>query len=340
MIDNSHIVDTSLDYTKEHLRQESEVHPDVQRRIARYSKVPRGCGHSLLYNSTQHVLKKSHCNCFSCPQCRPRLQRQLLKEIVCLATEHHLTRQLIITVPGAEFRSKVSPDESFVYASKKFNDFRTLYKRQFGHNLEYIALMRSQESGYCHYHILIGGFISKKWLDQTMSSLKLGFPYIDYVNIHRLGAYLSKYWYKEHEWYIPKNKRHYSHSTGLHINKFVSPDSWYFIGFSPRSDMFSRSSLDRVSGWVEHLSGYPPPFEYLLSVFCNLGENPGYQKPNYKSQGLLSPLSDVRFYSPMYHRQNTLDDDFIRVQPQKRPRYTKQKRFRQGFFKDHRARKK
>jgi hypothetical protein len=340
MIDKGHIVDTLLDYTTEHLRQNSETHPDVQERIIRYSNVSPGCGHSLLYNPKEHVLKKSHCNCFSCSQCRPRLQRQLLNSIVSLAEKHHLTRQLIITVPGVEFRSKVSPDESFAYASKKFNDFRTLYKRRFGHNLEYIALMRSQDSGYCHYHILVGAYIPKKWLDQTMNSLKLGFPYIDYVDVHRLGAYLSKYWYKEHEWFIPKNKRHYSHSAGLTIDKFASPDPWYFMRFSSRSDVYSRSSLDRVAGWVERLSGYPPPFEYLVSVFNTLGENPRYQKPNYKLRGLLSPPSDVRFYSPMHRRQDTLDNDFIRVRPNPRARYTKQKKFRQGIFKDYKAKKK
>jgi hypothetical protein len=339
MIDNSHIVDTSLDYTKEHLRQDSEVHPDVQMRIIRYSKVSPGCGHSLLYNPREHIIKKSNCNCYACTHCRPRLQKQLLKNILSLAVAHQLTRQLIITVPGAEFRSKVSPDESFTYASKKFNDFRTLYKRAFGHNLVYIALMRSQESGYCHYHILVGGYIPKSWLDQTMHSLKLGFPYIDYVDIQRLGAYLSKYWYKEYEWFIPKNKRHYSHSTGLTIGRFVSPDLWFFMNFSPRSDVYSRSALDRVSGWVEHLSGYPPPFEYLVSVFNNLGENPRYQKPNYKKRGLLSPPSDIRFYSPMSCRQNTLDDGFKRVRPKPRPRCTKQKRFRQGLFLDYKAKK-
>jgi hypothetical protein len=339
MIDKGHVTDTLLDYTKEHLRQDSDVHPDVKERIVRYSTVPPYCGHSLLYNPKKHVLNKSHCNCYSCPDCRPRLQRQLLKSIVSLAEVHHLTRHLIITVPGVEFRSKVSPDESFSYASMKFNDFRTLYKRKFGHNLQYIALSRSQETGYCHYHILVGSFIPKEWLDQTMSSLKLGFPFIDYVDVHRLGAYLSKYWYKDHEWYIPKNKRHYSHSAGLNIEDFVSPDPWYFMRFSTRSDLYSLSSMDRVAGWIERLSGYPPPFDYLVSVFNNLGENPRYHKPNYKLRGLLSPPSDVRYYSLVDRRQNTLDDNFIRVRPKPRPRYTKQKHFRQGIFRDYKTKK-
>jgi hypothetical protein len=113
MTENDHRYDTLLDYTKEHLRQNSYVHPDLKIRISRYSKVPPYCGHSLLYNPKKHVVKKSHCNCYSCPHCRPRLQRNLLKSIVTLAEGHHLTRHLIITVPGAEFRSKVSPDESF-----------------------------------------------------------------------------------------------------------------------------------------------------------------------------------------------------------------------------------
>lgn len=339
MIDNGHIVCASLDYTKEHLRQDSEIHPDIQERITRYSKVSLGCGHSLLYNPKEHVLKKSHCNCFSCAHCRPRLQKQLLKNIVSLAGEHQLTRQLIITVPGAEFRMRFSPDESFAYASRKFNDFRTLYKRAFGHNLEYFALVRSQQSGYCHYHVLVGAYIPKKWLDETMRSLKLGFPYIDYVDIQRLSAYLSKYWYKEHEWFIPKNKRHYSHSAGLNLKKFGSPDPWYFMRFSHRADIYSRSAMDRIAGWVEHLSGYPPPFEYLVSVFNNLGENPQYQKSGYKKHGLLSPPGDVRFYSPMSCRQNTLDDGFRRVRPGPRPRFTKQKRFRQGIFLDYKAKK-
>jgi hypothetical protein len=110
--------------------------------------------------------------------------------------------------------------------------------------------------------------------------------------------------------------------------------------FSTRSDLFSSSALDRVAGWIERLSGYPPPFDYLISVFNNLGENPRYHKPCPKPRGLLSPPSDVRFYSPVNRRQNTLDDNFIRVRPRPRPRFTKQKHFRQGIFTDYKAKKK
>jgi hypothetical protein len=339
MTNNEHIRSALLDYTKEHLRQESVVHPDVKARIARYSSASPYCGCSLLYNASKHLLKKTRCGCYSCSRCRPHLQKWLLNRITTLAEIHHLTRHLIITVPGEEFRLKVSPDESFSYAARKFNDFRTLYKREFGHNLEYIALPRSQKSGYIHYHILVGSYIPKDWLDNTMVSLKLGFPFIDYVDIHRLGAYLSKYWYKEHEWYIPKGKRHYSHSAGLNIDNFVSSDDWYYMGFSIHSNIYSPSSIDRVAGWIECLSGYPPPFDYLVSAFYDLSENPSYQKPHYKSRGLSSPLSDVRYYSPVDCRQNTLDDDFIRVRPKPQTRYTKQKHFRKGIFKDYKAKK-
>jgi hypothetical protein len=153
-----------------------------------------------------------------------------LKNIVNSTEKYSFRRHLVITLPGHPFRSLFcNADESFDYAIKKFNEFRFLYKREFGNNLSYIFLPRAQSDGFCHLHVLVGSYIPKDWLDKTLNSINLGFPFITYVDIHRLGNYLSKYWYKEHEWFIPENKKHYTRSADIEFDRFIPHGDWYFF---------------------------------------------------------------------------------------------------------------
>jgi len=45
-------------------------------------------------------------------------------------------------------------------------------------NISYICLYRSQEDGFCHLHILVSSYIAKDWLEKTMKSINLGYPFI------------------------------------------------------------------------------------------------------------------------------------------------------------------
>ena len=223
-----------------------------------------------MYNSETEVLNQSSCKCFSCERCRPKKKYDLLKNIVKTAEKHNLRRHLVITLPGYPFRSLFcNVDESFDYAMKKFNEFRVLYKRFFGRNLSYICLPRSQEDGFCHLHILVEDFIPKDWLDDVLKRINLGFPFITYVDVQRLGNYLSKYWYKEHEWYIPENKKHYTRSADIELESFVPSSVWYYIGLPYSSYASGSNRVDCVYRCIDFINPYhsPPPLDFILGEF-------------------------------------------------------------------------
>lgn len=258
---------TLLDKVIEHLKQNEKLWND---RIKDYSGIKDYCNENFLYNKDSDLLKIASCKCFSCERCRPKKKYNLLKSIVKSAEAKKLKRHLIITMPGYPFRSLFcNADESFDYAMKKFNEFRVLYKRKFGKNLSYICLLRSQQDGFCHLHILVGDYIPKEWLDDILKQLNLGFPYITYIDVHRIANYLSKYWYKEHEWFIPKSKKHYTTSADIDLERFSPSTSWYFIAVPKKAYSMGSDTVDCVYRCIDHINPYhnPPPFEMMLGYY-------------------------------------------------------------------------
>lgn len=256
-----------LDKTVEHLKQNENLWKE---RKARYYGVNDYCNENYLYNSESDVLHEAKCKCYNCERCRPKKKYELLTNIVNVAERYGLRRHLVITLPGFPFRSLFcDADESFDYTMKKFNEFRVLYRRYFGQNLSYICLPRSQSDGFCHLHILIGDFIPKTWLDDILKKLNLGFPFVTYVDIHRLGNYLSKYWYKEHEWFIPKDKKHYTHSADIKFEKIIPSGDWCFLVMPKGLYVMGCDKVDYIYRVMDFLKPYhnPPPLNIMLSGF-------------------------------------------------------------------------
>lgn len=220
---------TSLDYTTEHLNRNSI---EWENRKALYGEKKPYCKKHFLVNDKEKNISKARCNSVKCKECRPRQKKRLLDKIARAGSHNKLLRHMVITVLGNEFRDKVSPDNSFSYAQEKWNHLRLLYKRNFGRNLSFVSLPRSQRDGYCHLHVLVGSYIPKKWLDWSCKKVGLGYAYIRYTDVQRLKGYLSKYWYKEHEWYIPENKKQYTCSRDIVLSDyegFVPSDKWEFF---------------------------------------------------------------------------------------------------------------
>jgi hypothetical protein len=327
---------TLLDNTVEHLKQNRIL---WEERKARYNGVNDYCDENYLYNSESDVLHEVKCKCYNCERCRPKKKYDLLKNIVKVAEKHNLTRHLVITLPGYPFRSLFcNADESFDYAMKKFNEFRVLYKREFGKNLSYICLPRSQSDGFCHLHILVGDFIPKEWLDKVLNSINLGFPYITYVNVNRLGNYLSKYWYKEHEWFIPENKKHYTKSADIKFERFYPSGNWYFFITPNGPFVMGCDKVDYIYRCMDFVNPYhnPPPMGLMLSGFyedlsISYGDNYiGFLR----KYGIKDPSGLIKKIEPAFRKmkQNKLFymggynryqiKDFIQ------PKYTRQKKFK------------
>jgi len=258
---------TLLDKTVEHLKQNEDLWKE---RKAHYEYVNDYCNETYLYSSDSDLLHEAKCKCYSCERCRPKKKYDLLTNIVKAAEKHNLRRHVVITLPGYPFRSLFcNADESFDYAMKKFNEFRVLYKRKFGKNLSYVCLPRSQSDGFCHLHILVGDYIPKDWLDDVLNRINLGFPYITYVDVQRLGNYLSKYWYKEHEWFIPENKKHYTRSADIEFDCFAPSPFWYFIGVPRNPYVLGSDIVDCVYRCIDDINPHhnPPPFDFMVGNF-------------------------------------------------------------------------
>ena len=204
--------------------------PEWDLRQENYKEPNYYCKKDLLFNTDKKYFTKSRCRMFSCSRCRPLKVKITIKNIKKLAHDNNLTRFLTLTIGGKDVRDKISAAESFVIGAKKWKEFKILYKRAFGHSLKYIYLARAHKDGYYHAHSLVDRYIPKKWLNNAMKRINTGNCNIKYVDVYRVGAYLTAYLEKkDHEWFIPKGMHHYSMSSGLSFEKFIPEDDWVFI---------------------------------------------------------------------------------------------------------------
>jgi len=272
---------TGLVFSIEQLTQVDYQSPkfDFYWRKKKYEGRNNGCGNNKLYSKKDHRLVDSHCNQFCCEYCRPRLLGNLKDNIVRYAEKYDLTRFITITFGGKDLRRVVRPDNSFQYVMKRFNNWREYLRRKFGLRVSYINLIRSHKDGYCHLHILIDRFIPKSWLSESTAALGLGSTNVKYVDIHRVSAYLSKYFSeKDHEWFLPEGVHHYTTSRNIHLNDFVPDPDWIYIKMPLRFVRDVNGKLIRnykgeiecVYNHVEWYTKYPPPFEFLLGEFYDM----------------------------------------------------------------------
>lgn len=336
---------TLLDKTTEHLKQNEIL---WNKRKARYSGINDYCKEHYMYNPELDSLHEIGCKCYNCERCRSKKKYDLLKNIVNSAERYKLRRHLVITLPGYPFRSLFcNADESFDYAMKKFNELRVLYRREFGKNLSYICLPRAQSDGFCHLHVLVGDFIPKDWLDKTLDSINLGFPFITYVDVHRLGSYLSKYWYKEHEWCIPEHKKHYTRSADIELEHFVPSGGWYFLALPNSPYVLGCDKIDYIYRCMDFLNPYhnPPPMDLMLygfykDVHTRFGDDyVGFLR----KEGVKSAQGKMRKKDPPFYkfRQTRLfytgRSHRVGIKDYSLPKYTRQKKFRTGIFLDRKA---
>lgn len=231
----------------------------MQERIKQYNEIPYYCGKDYLY-SKNNGIEILNCKSFRCLKCRKEKIKSLLPKITNICLENDLTRHLIITFKGKELRNKISPNNSYDYTIRKFHNIHNSYRSKYGKGLKYICMNRSQENGYSHLHILINKYIPKEWLQKQIDKHNLGFFKIKHVDIHRISNYLSKYWYKEHEWYIPKDKRHFSTSKNIKINDNYNNDEYYYIEIYGYDEIYFE-----IYRWFIAVMLKPPPNSFYIN---------------------------------------------------------------------------
>lgn len=137
-----------------------------------------------------------------------------------------------------------------------------------GKQFSYICLFRAQKNGYCHLHVMTNLFIPKQRL-KDISKKYFNTGFISIKSNKDITRYLTNDFLKDHEYYIPHGRRHYSTSRDINLNIYEdivedtsNPETSMHIQLHP-----GVSVIDQVYDQVEHEYGYPPPFDFLLSQF-------------------------------------------------------------------------
>jgi hypothetical protein len=121
----------------------------------------------------------------------------------------------------------VKVEDSVSYLRNCFSKFRVSLLRRFGRAISFIAIVELQKSGMAHLHVLIGVYIEQRWLSEAWQSVGGGrIVDIRYRDIHRIGAYLSKYLTKDLLLMVPANKKRISTSRDIRLLEKRDPSGW------------------------------------------------------------------------------------------------------------------
>src|SRR5262249_49769699 len=101
-------------------------------------------------------------------------------------------------------------------------------KRAFGQRVEYIAVLEHHKSGVAHLHVLIDRYIPKEWLDRAWNAVGGGFTWINYVDVHRVSAYISKYLTKALFCALSSKKKRISTCRGICLFKKPESTGWWY----------------------------------------------------------------------------------------------------------------
>ncbi len=188
-------------------------------------------------NTYRHFARLG-CKAWTCPSCGPKKAKRLRKAIVVVANERKLTRFLTLTLdPKA-----CSADQSIDHIRECWRKLRIYFNRRYKVSITFIAVLELQKSGYAHLHVLVDRYIPQRWLQQSWQSLGGGkFVNIKWVDVHRIAAYLSKYFTKEILLADFKARtRRYSSSRDIHLMvKDKTESKWNLCKF-PIEWIFSK----------------------------------------------------------------------------------------------------
>src|SRR5207253_6556791 len=167
------------------------------------------------------------CKCWDCKYCGPKKARQYKHAIRQTAEAYKLCRFLTLTL-DPRFMDHRDP---VAYINHAFAKWRIYLKRRLGALVVYIRILEFQKNGNPHFHILVDRFISHSLIQSTWQAAGGGrMVFIEYVDIHRISRYLSKYLTKELLLSAPKRSRRITVSRGIVLfEKKKSSDLWHLI---------------------------------------------------------------------------------------------------------------
>jgi hypothetical protein len=196
----------------------------------------KNCGRFTLVGTSADGQKRRYirvdCKCWDCRYCGPRKAKRYKRAIRELAEAKKLNRFLTLTLDPRS----MDHEDPVAYINKVFGKWRTYLKRKFGVSITYIRVLEFQKNGNPHFHILVDRFIPQAWIKQSWQAVGGGkFVHIQFVDVHRISRYLSKYLTKEMLLSAPKRSRRVTVSRGLKLlekSKASSDTAWRLIRIS------------------------------------------------------------------------------------------------------------
>jgi hypothetical protein len=122
---------------------------------------------------------------------------------------------------------------------------REYIRRKLGRSVVFIAVVELQGNGNPHLHVLVGSYLHKRWISSAWQRLGGGWSTrIEYVDVHRITAYLAKYFTEDSVRNLPAGTRRFSTSRGLALfDRSKGTDSWVLV----KSEIeFLRSCAARI----------------------------------------------------------------------------------------------
>jgi len=155
-----------------------------------------GCGtHSVVGPVKGKPGKYGHkavfCQSYRCKRCRNPKLKKVRARIAQIATEHKLTRMATLTLDPKRIPKGQRTDR---YLRECWRKMRVSLAREFGASIKFVGVLEFHKSGVAHLHLLVGQYISQRWLSEAWASIGGGrIVDIRYVDVHRVSAYLSVY---------------------------------------------------------------------------------------------------------------------------------------------------
>lgn len=228
-----------------------------------YQSISDGCCKcGKVYSFRDDILKPVFCKEWVCERCRKKLKNDLYINTVHNVLLWDLDRHFVITSKGKDFRSKYSYIDSFEIISYEWKKLKQMIERKYGF-ISYIVFPRAQKSGYAHLHILLDSFVDWNFLEEKRKGLNLG--YLSIQKNRSVADYLHRDFFKDHEYYIPKGKKHYYCSRNIMMRNFVQDEFW-----KDENIYFRTNDKEFIYNVVNDRFGYPLPFDEYVKDFIDL----------------------------------------------------------------------
>jgi hypothetical protein len=161
----------------------------------------------------QTIFHRVNCKTWGCAYCGPRKAKRYKRAIVRIAEALQLCRFMTLTLDP----SKIAGNP-VVYLNRVWAKLRIYLKREYGIAPAYIRVLEFQKNGTPHLHILIDRYIEFLWLQRAWQAIGGGkFVRVEFVDVHRVAHYVSKYLTKELLLSAPLRTRRVTTSRGVHL---------------------------------------------------------------------------------------------------------------------------